>query len=107
MKLHSSNFSSRRVDKAEMGMPQKSASSRRRLRLVMPLLAVAFVLSAVVSRGQTNSPGGSWDCVISGKWNGLASLIFAVNETGSGGTISGTEIIVPKLPGTHAQLVQT
>ena len=75
-----------------------SNASRLPGRLRSPLtLGTLLLLSAVASgQAQSNSPVGTvWDCVISGKRNGIAYLTFS---TDGGGTLSGYEILVPTRP---------
>jgi hypothetical protein len=62
-----------------------------------------LLLSALpTSQAQTGSPvGTNWDCVISGKRNGVAYLSFYNN-----GTVLGYEILVPQAPAaTHTVLL--
>ena len=62
--------------------------------LTSAAIALSLVAAAESALAQGNSPTGTWDCVISGTRNGLASLVFSSDT--NGGTFNGFEIIVPK-----------
>jgi hypothetical protein len=74
------------------------------LPATLTLGAVLLLGALAPSQAQTGSPVGStWDCLLSGKRNGIAYLTFSTNNNG---TISGYEILVPQpLISPHVSLI--
>jgi hypothetical protein len=56
-------------------------------------------LATVARADEPISPAGSWDCVISGSERGVGSIIFSEDESGTGGSLIGIEVLSPSKKG--------